>query len=84
MTPIIAYALLRIGAVLPTGEEKPVAFVSRTLSPSEKNCTQMKRLLPRYVICAESSHSRRPYRPLTTISLLAVARHQRWTSLNFE
>jgi hypothetical protein len=29
--------------VLPTGEEKPVAFVSRTLSSSEKNYAQLEK-----------------------------------------
>ena len=80
--------------VLPTGEEKPVAFVSRSLSASEKNYAQIEKEALALVFGVRRFHQylygRRftlltDHRPLTTIlgpkkgiPPIAAARLQRW------
>ena len=87
-----------IGAVLshmlPTGEEKPVAFVSRTLSSSEKNYAQLEKEALALVFGVKRFHQYlygrkftllTDHKPLTTIlgpkrgiPPIAAARLQRW------
>ena len=80
--------------VLPTGEERPVAFASRTLSSSEKNYAQLEKEALALVFGVKRFHQYlygrqftllTDHRPLTTIlgpkrgiPPIAAARLQRW------
>ena len=83
-----------ISHVLPDGNEKPIAFASRTLSPSEKNYAQLEKEALALIYGVKKFHqylySRRftlitDHKPLMTIlspkkgiPSLAAARLQRW------
>ena len=86
-----------ISHVLPSGEERPVAYASRTLTKSERNYAQIEKEALSIVFGVEKFHQYlcgrkfllvKDHKPLTTllgpksgIPTLAAARLQRWALL---
>ncbi len=92
-----AYGIGAVTHTFPDGSERPISFASRTLTPSEQNCTQLEKEALSLVYGVKKFHQYlygRPFtlvthhKPLTVIfgskkgiPSLAAARLQRWALL---